>query len=95
MVTHYFITEGPSKFDLMASLFDGKVVNFTLQIEITTPQKTLKVSVVSVEREDYSKDSWNIKVYIVDSPNPVVPIGKIISAYYNSRTRHGSINLGN
>jgi hypothetical protein len=86
------IIDGPSKFDLMASLFDSKTVNFTPQIEILTPQK-LRASVVSVEKEGSSKDSWNIKICVIDTSNPSIPIGEIIPAYYNSRNRKGSIKI--
>jgi hypothetical protein len=84
------ITEGPSKFDLMASLFDGKIVQFTQQNN--QHPKIIKVILLSVEREDGSNESWNLRVLVKGSEFPL-QIGKNLSMYYNSRTRKGTLRL--
>ncbi|MCU0680502.1 MAG: hypothetical protein MUF50_04345 [Planctomycetes bacterium] len=87
---NYQITEGPSKFDLMVSLFDGKKIQFTQKTENGT--SVILANVASVEREDGSHSSWNLKIYILES-NSVIKAGQTLSAYYSSRTRKGIIVL--
>ncbi len=62
------ITEGPSKFDLMCSLFDGKVVKITCEFTGRTSTNVaaakfricpkLEVIFIKVGIEDGSHDSW-------------------------------------
>lgn len=91
MIITYRITEGPSKFDLMCSLFDGKTVQFTQQIE--ADKKTVKAVITAIEMEDGSNDSWNIKMLVKESNTSSIQAGRSLSAYYSSRNRQGNIRL--
>ncbi len=71
------IVNGPSKFDLMLSVFEGKVVTFILKggfrpkfsratVYPPDDEFTCVAVATSVEREDGSNDSWNFTTnYIV------------------------------
>jgi hypothetical protein len=91
MIITYRITEGPSKFDLMSSLFDGKVVQFTQEIE--SNKKTVSAVITVIEMEDGSRESWNIKMLVKESSTSSIQVGKSLSAYYSSRNRQGNIRL--
>ena len=87
------ILNGPSKFDLMCSLFDGKIVKITCDIRIGS-SVTMKISPVLevkfglVGAEDGSHDSWCGKVWFHD-PNYETEFRQF---YYDSRTRTGTIH---
>jgi hypothetical protein len=69
------IVNGPSKWDLMLGLFEGKKVEFTVEttkhdytsknVFITHPKNIFHVQVNSIEAEDGSRESWNITGGIV------------------------------
>ncbi len=75
------ITSGPSKFDLMLSLFDRKPVKFTVD------KKEIEVRINRIEAEDSSCESWNLVGYIIcqltSRPEPH------FSAYFSTKTRSG------
>lgn len=85
--TRFSIEDGPSKFDLMAALFDGKKVIITLRDAAppTTGRMRLpEVYVRSVEIEDGSRESWLIKGWCSG------PSGsREFTGYFDSRTRKG------
>lgn len=89
---NYLITDGPSKFDLMASLFDGKLVEFTQVTEMNYVFK-IQARVQSVEQEDGSDHSWNLVIFVHPGTNAPLGLNKKYSAYYNSRTRKGTIAI--
>ncbi len=86
------ITEGPSKFDLMCSLFDGKVVKITC--DLTGPRASFKVVpkfeviFTKVGIEDGSHDSWLGEVQFLSSPNYDNERRRF---YYDTRRRTGHI----
>lgn len=90
MIIIHPITEGPSKFDLMASLFDGKTVTFTEQAG--TNRRKLKVNIVSAERKNGCFDSWELKIYVIESSSSILA-GKVYLIYYTSKLREGSIEV--
>ena len=79
------IVEGPSKFDLMAALFDGKQVEFTFLIEGRS-YKVL-VRLFSVGREDGSNESWLITGNITSSH------GDHFDGYFETRRRKGHVKV--
>lgn len=86
------ITDGPSKFDLMISLFDGKVVKITCDLsnkENLNQKIHQKIDVIftSIGIEDGSHDSWIGEVYLYDK-NFSRETRKF---YYSSRNRSGVI----
>lgn len=92
------ITNGPSKFDLMASLFDGKVVEITCEftsrtstnLHIVAGFKILpKFDVIfqTVGIEDGSHDSWIGEIYFT-TPNYENERRRF---YYDTRRRIGHI----
>lgn len=92
------ISKGPSKFDLMVSLFEGNPtprhrVTFTVSPQNTIETRfarDLRVSITCIEQEDGSGESWNFKGYVQkDELSP----SKIVDGYYSSATRKGYIFL--
>ena len=85
------ITDGPSKFDLMASLFDAKVVEITCDINSPGARfricPKLKVVFIGVMMEDGSRESWIGEVNFCD-PNYEHERRKF---YYDTRRRKGHI----
>lgn len=87
------ITDGPSKFDLMCSLFDGKVVKITCDFSTKTEKLSIKIcpklEVVfqKVGIEDGSHDSWIGEVYFC-APNYESERRRF---YYDTRRRTGHI----
>lgn len=54
------ILNGPSKFDLMLSLFDGnKEPRRTVKFRLEGLKQEVEVAITSVQQEDGSGESWN------------------------------------
>ena len=82
------ITDGPSKFDLMCSLFDGKKVKITCNTFVSEKMKICpKLDVVfsSIGVEDGSHDSWIGEVIFLTYS------GERRKFYYDTRRRTGCI----
>lgn len=62
------VTAGPSKDGLKAALFDRKMVNTQKPTFTLEDGTSHEVTVTSVEAEDGSGESWNIKGYAVLKP---------------------------
>jgi hypothetical protein len=86
------IIDGPSKFDLICSLFDGKFVQITCELPAHEPSnkpiiKEFDVLFTCVEMEDGSYNSWigevKIKTYFGTSEKR--------KFYFNSKNRTGHI----
>jgi hypothetical protein len=82
----YAIIAGPSKFDLMASLFEGKRVIFTVMSKGGKLKIKFHGKLYNVGIEDGSYDSWLIRFYgsSIAKNEPVTYDG-----YYCTRTRKG------
>lgn len=88
------IIDGPSKFDLIVSVADGKVVQITFQ----NPGSSLKGSLVfnpkidviflGINAEDGSHDSWIGEFLVIAGKGYETEIRKY---YYNTKTRRGHI----
>jgi len=79
------ITEGPSKYDLQAAIFDGKNVTFTIE-----GLGQVKVRVDDVGIEDGSRENWLIEGYIyLNSPSSQ----KKFHGFYGTRQRKGWLEL--
>lgn len=85
------ITDGPSKFDLMASLFDGKVVKITCDLSGQATKikicPKLEVVFIMVGMEDGSRESWIGEVNFCDSNYE----HERRRFYYDTRRRTGHI----
>ncbi len=83
------ITDGPSKFDFMCSLFDGKTVKISCDTS-NNPKfvPILKVIFQHVGAEDGSLESWVGTVMFVDI-NYQIERRKF---YYNSKSRKGVVH---
>lgn len=84
------ITDGPSKFDLMNSLFSGKIVKITCDILPTVPggikiSPKLDVQFVRIGIEDGSFESWIGKLRFAGAED------EIRSFYYSSKNRKGTV----
>jgi len=91
----WLINNGPSKFDLMASVFDDKIVKFTLsspdEKEMLVDSDVLRVR-KSRSKEKDAKNFWDIEI---------IPVGIILSfqdedcnafsGFYDSKTRRGNL----
>jgi len=88
------IIDGPSKFDLMCSLFDGKVVQITCDFNWRDQNRKIKIAprlqVVfqKVGIEDGSRESWIGELYFCDANYQ----NQKKNFYYNSKKRTGTIN---
>ena len=61
------IVAGPSKYDLMLGLFEGKEAEFTLRytgLANSPVDHVVRVRILSVGREDDSNESWMIGFYV-------------------------------
>ena len=85
------ITDGPSKFDLMCSLFEGKVVKITCDLTGQTTKikfcPKLEVVFAIIGMEDGSRESWIGQVYFSDQNYD----HERRRFYYNTRRRTGHI----
>ncbi len=90
------ITNGPSKYDFQASLFDKKIVEFSINTSNVRGTmdigKKFNVSIHFAGPEDGSSDSWIGEFFIQGLPGSI-DAGKSEKRafYYNTKTRKGSI----
>lgn len=91
----FTITAGPSKFDLMTSLFISTAetphyVMFTLRLGLVHGgvQQT-QVCINSVEREDGGDERWRIKGWVVHSNDKFN--GSKIEGTYDTKERQGRL----
>ena len=96
VATRYQIVDGPSKFDMMLSLFTGSKVTFRVYKQEQIDEKvwrhnasrdpilTLEGRLCMLEQEDGSLESWNF----------VFHAGKVIDSakgYYSTKSRKGTM----
>lgn len=80
------VTAGPSKFDLMLSLFEkGKTITFTVA------GKPILVQVNGVSIEDGTRESWIVVGYIINS-DPKQKSERF-SAYFHTARRTGHFTI--
>lgn len=90
------ITNGPSKYDLQASLFDKKTIQFSINTSAIKSTmdigKKFNATVHLAGPEDGSGESWIGELLIQGLPNSVDE-GKSEKRafYYNTRTRKGNV----
>jgi len=91
MSSYIKITNGPSKFDVMSSLFGtGSDNNIDLGPVFELEDGTkVKVAINQVQREDGSGESWNIIGYQVGSQHQ--SLDRYVKIYYSTRSRTGTI----
>jgi hypothetical protein len=90
MANQYNIIGGPSKFDLMISLFDG-ALSATKPVEFCVndcPLQIKRIRIVSIGREDGSGDSWNFTGVDTET-TPALRV----EGYYSTKNRKGRIRL--
>jgi hypothetical protein len=87
------ITNGPAKYDFQASLFDKKIVQFSIN---TSSLKTkmdigekFNVTVHLAGPEDGSGDSWIGEFNLTSLTNP--SISEKRAFWYNTKTRKGTV----
>lgn len=91
-MAHLNVAQGPSKFDLMTSLFEvnsqtHKWVTFHARWGHDIREKTFPIQarIIGVEQEDGSGESWNIT--FCDQSN------RFGTGYYSTKTRKGVLEL--
>lgn len=78
------IIGGPSKFDLMVSLFEGNPQHRrTVAFKLEGLWQDINVAITGVEQEDGSGESWNFSGWVMGEPKAHV------RGYYASRGRSG------
>lgn len=82
MATTRKIIEGPSKFDFMNALFDGKEVEFKFEGFGKQP-----VNVQGVSLEDGSRERWLFQFRIAR-----IEQSSLCKGYYDTRTRTGWVH---
>jgi hypothetical protein len=100
MTPHIEILRGPSKFDLMVSLFEGnptlrKYVQFNIyeQRGGGIMGHSIPVAIMGIRQEDGSGESWLFEGYCSDSEWRNREQGYVFG-YYSSQTRTGFIRSG-
>jgi hypothetical protein len=89
-MTHFNIVNGPSKFDLMVSLFEEgnpespHTVKFVLE-----DGREANVAITMIQKEDGSGESWNY----VGRGDLGGRIWFHMNGYFSSRTRRGTLNI--
>ena len=80
---------GPSKFDMMLSLFDGnKEPRRTVEFQLEGARAPITVYVTSVQQEDGSGESWNFEGGLTNYRR-----GFHLRGYYSSKSRTGHITF--
>lgn len=89
----YRLATGPSKLNLMLSLFDGSPVEGTQRILnfITESGRQFNVRISGVDREDGSGESWIIRGY--NASHSASNQWYSCNGYYNTQTRKGHLML--
>lgn len=83
------VVSGPSKFDLMLSTFERKVVQFQLRQPGTSYAPQLNMIVLGTTQEDGSCENWNLTGYVTDGPMKSVNF----SGFYTTKNRSGTFEL--
>lgn len=84
------IVGGPSKFDIMVSLFASPTNDSSPRVSFKLGNGTdISVSMLSVQREDGSGESWNLEGFATLLSGDQV----FVKAYYSSRKRIGYIRI--
>lgn len=99
-VESFKITEGPSKFDFMLSIFDGKVVQISCDLNVVASTVSppgaglnfriypkLEVIFQSLKPEDGSRNRWLGDIHFIDKNYENVRR----KFYYDTKTRKGHI----
>lgn len=90
------ITNGPSKYDLQASLFDKKTIQFSINTSAVKSTmdigKKFNATVHLAGPEDGSGESW-IGEFLIQGLSGSIDAGKSEKRafYYNTRTRKGTV----
>lgn len=80
---------GPSKFDLMLSLFDGnKNPRRTVEFKLEGAREPIVVAITMVQQEDGSGESWNFQGHLTNYRR-----GFDVHGYYSSNSRKGYITF--
>lgn len=88
------IINGPSKWDLSIALFDRKPKNRIVTFDTNCPLAAhIEVSVLSVQAEDGSGESWNIEGLVVDGNRATWTKGKRVFIHFYTNTRSGQIRF--
>lgn len=87
------ITNGPAKYDFQASLFDRKIVQFSINTSSLRSTMDIgekfNVSVHIAGREDGSGESFIGEFYVTSLTNPTLSEKRAF--YYDTRTRRGTV----
>ncbi len=90
------ITDGPSKWDLALALFDRSMVN-SRRATFTWGGTKHSVRVHSVEAEDGSGESWNIKgnawPCVLNNKTTCPPPSQSVMIYFRTDKRKGVVTL--
>ena len=95
----FLIVDGPSKFDLMASLFDNKIVKFTLVDYTTGKGDQIEVSIESIKKSrstDLIGKGWDLEMITTQPQDKIKRVDETsiqkndgLQGWYDSTTRKG------
>ena len=86
----FAVKDGPSKFDLMTSLFAGRDLSDRLVTFDVEGLGKVQAMISSVMREDNSGESWNITAYLEDGLDSGA---RIAQGYFSTKSRRGTIRF--
>lgn len=90
------VVGGPSKFDLMLSLFDGnKDPRRTVEFQLEGARRPITVGITMVQQEDGSGESWNFRGWVSgdDPTNSMFALNLHVDGYFSTRGRKGYITF--
>src|ERR1035437_9577297 len=86
---YFNVNDGPSKFDLMFSLFDGnKTPRRTVEFQLDGVKKSISVGITLVQQEDGSSESWNFHGWLASDNRSFR-----IKGYFSTKHRKGHLTF--
>lgn len=86
------VLDFPSRFDLMVSLFEKKLINFSKKSADGSISNSEGV-VMAMSRVSYDSDFWTLQILITSDANPAVEINNIYIINYNLKMKIGFMHL--
>lgn len=87
------IIDGPSKFDLMVSLFDGTTESQKVLVFRLDNQRILNIRITSLQREDGSGENWIFQGFTNHYPRPYAE-EQHVNGFFSTQNRKGRLTIG-
>ena len=87
-MAQFNIVNGPSKWDIILSLFDGDSTHRkSIEFGLALTKERISLIINGLERESGNGESWNFTGHWLDCKEKVY-------GYYSTRTRNGWLSVG-